>query len=338
MNKLIWCLILAPFFCVAQNYTLKSLNENTKTSIRGLSVVNNKIIWVSGSNGTVGKSLDGGTNWEWIVPKGYEKLDFRDIEAFNESEAIIVNAGSPAYILKTIDGGKSWLQTYKNTDTAIFLDGLAVWDKKKAIIFGDPIHNKMQLLKSVNGGKSWKNISSKMNPSLVVGEAGFAASGTTIKTLPDGMVWIATGGSISHIYHSKNYGSNWEVFKCPIWQGEATTGPFSIDFYDSKTGVAVGGNYVKDKDNSNNVVLTNDGGKTWRKPKVPVYGYRSAVIYIKAKTLIATGTSGTDVSQDGGENWTHISDVSFNSVQKAKNGNAVILAGNKGFIYQFELK
>ncbi|WP_231460219.1 MULTISPECIES: oxidoreductase [unclassified Pedobacter] len=337
MKNLIWCLVLAPFFCTAQNYRLKPLNENTKTSIRGLSVVDDKIIWISGSNGTVGKSTDGGSNWEWIVPKGYEKLDFRDIEAFNESEAVIVNAGSPAYILKTIDGGKSWTETYKNTDTAIFLDGLGFWDKNKAIIFGDPIQNKMQLLKSSNGGKSWKNISSKMNPSLVIGEAGFAASGTTIKTLPDGKVWIATGGSISHIYYSKNYGANWEVYKCPILQGASTTGPFSIDFYDSKTGVAVGGNYVKDKDNSNSIVLTSDGGKSWRKPKTPVFGFRSAVAYLNANTLIATGTSGTDISNDAGETWLHISDISFNSVQKAKNGNAVILAGNKGFIYKLDL-
>ncbi|MDN3588863.1 oxidoreductase [Pedobacter aquatilis] len=338
MKKLIWCLILAPFFCAAQNYAVKSLNENTKTSIRGLSVVDDKIIWTSGSNGTIGKSVDGGYSWEWIIPKGYEKLDFRDIEAFNELEAIVVNAGSPAYVLKTINGGKTWTETYKNTDTAIFLDGLGVWSKNKAIIFGDPIDNKMQLLKSINGGKSWKNISSKMNPSLVKGEAGFAASGTTIKTLPGGQVWIATGGMISHIYHSKNYGSDWQVYKCPIWQGESTTGPFSIDFYDANIGVAVGGNYVRDKDNSNNIVLTNDGGKTWRKPKTPVYGYRSAVAYINTKTLIATGTSGTDVSLDGGENWSHISDISFNSVQKAKNGKVVILAGNKGFIYQLEEK
>ncbi|WP_316738891.1 oxidoreductase [Pedobacter aquatilis] len=334
MKKLLWCLILAPFFCAAQNYSMKPLNENTKTSIRGLSVVNDKVIWVSGSNGTVGKSLDGGLSWKWIKPSGYENLDFRDIEAFNELEAIIVNAGSPAYVLKTIDGGETWLETYKNTDTAIFLDGLGFWDKKKAIIFGDPIDNRMQLLKSSNGGKSWKNISSKMNPLLVKGEAGFAASGTTIKTLPDGKVWIATGGSIAHIYHSKNYGSDWEVFNCPIWQGESTTGPFSIDFYNSNKGIAVGGNYVKDKDNSNNVVLTDDGGKSWRKPKSPVFGYRSAVTYINAETLIATGTSGTDISTDGGETWTHISDVSFNSVQKAKTGNVVILAGNKGFIYR----
>lgn len=85
-----------------------------------------------------------------------------------------------------------------------------------------------------------------------------------------------------------------------------------------KTGITVGGNYLKDKENSNNVLLTHDGGKNWQKPNIPVWGFRSAVAYITAKTLVATGTSGTDISTDGGQNWKHISDKSFNAVQKAK--------------------
>ncbi|WP_316831953.1 WD40/YVTN/BNR-like repeat-containing protein [Pedobacter aquatilis] len=338
MKKLLWCLMMAPFFCTAQNYTLKPLNENTKTSLRGLSVVNDKITWVSGSNGAVGKTTDGGRTWQWTKPKGYEKLDFRDIEAFNEKEAVIVNAGSPAYILKTTDGGESWIETYKNADTAIFLDGLGFWDKNKAIIFGDPIDNRMKLLKTTDAGKSWTDVSSNLSISLAKGEAGFAASGTTIKTLSGGKTWVASGGTVSNIYYSADYGTSWQVFKCPIWQGENSTGPFSMDFYDAKNGIVVGGNYVKDKENTNNVLLTNDGGKNWHKPETPVSGYRSGVTYIDKNTLIATGTSGTDISVDSGKNWMHISDISFNAVQKAKKGRVVLLAGNKGFIYQLELK
>lgn len=329
---------MAPFFCTAQTFSIKSLTENTKTSLRGLSVVTDKVVWVSGSNGSVGKTLDGGATWKWVKPKGHEKLDFRDIEAFNEKEAIIVNAGSPAYILKTIDGGESWTETYKNVDTAIFLDGLGFWDKNKAIVFGDPINNKMQLLKTTDAGKSWLNISDNLKFSLAKGEAAFAASGTTVKTLSGGRVWISSGGVVSNVYYSADYGLNWTVFNCPIWQGENSTGPFGMDFYDAKNGVVVGGNYVKDKENSNNVLLTIDGGKTWTKPEMPVLGYRSGVTYLNKNTLIATGTSGTDVSTDAGKNWKHISDISFNSVQKAKKGNLVVLAGNKGFVYRLEMK
>lgn len=337
MKKILWCLFMAPFFCVAQTYSFKPLNESAKTSLRGLSVVTNQIIWVSGSNGMVGKSVDAGNTWQWIKLKGYEKLDFRDIEAFDDEKAIVVNAGSPAYVLKTNDGGETWTEHYKNVDSAIFLDGLGFWDKTKGIIFGDPINDKMQLLKTVDAGKSWKDISSNLKLPLVKGEAGFAASGTTIKTLPGGKVWISTGGLVSNIYYSADYGQNWYVFKCPIWQGQETTGPFSMDFFNAKIGVVVGGNYVQDKINTNNVLLTKDGGKTWQKPITPVLGYRSGVTYVSENILVATGTSGTDISTDGGQNWKHISDKSFNAVQKAKKGNSVILAGEKGAIYQLNL-
>ena len=58
--------ILFPFVlllcCSVTAQTVQLLTSGTKTSIRGLSVVDDKTVWVSGSNGTVGRSLDGGTN------------------------------------------------------------------------------------------------------------------------------------------------------------------------------------------------------------------------------------------------------------------------------------
>ncbi|MCX2575276.1 WD40/YVTN/BNR-like repeat-containing protein [Pedobacter sandarakinus] len=338
MKRILWCLLWAPFFCAAQLYEIKPLNDQTKTSLRGLSVVSNNVIWVSGSNGSVGKSVDGGKNWVWFHPAGYEKLDFRDIEAFNENEAVIVNAGSPAYILKTKDGGKTWSQCYRNDDAAIFLDGFSFWNRDRGIVFGDPIANRMQLLTTQDGGVTWKDISANLKQSLADGEAAFAASGTTIKTLSNGKVWIATGGTISNIYFSADYGNTWKTYKCPIWQGEPSTGPFSMDFYDANTGVVVGGNYVKDKISNRNALTTTDGGKTWNLPAQSVFGYRSGVTFISKKMLVATGTSGTDISKDGGANWTHISDKSYNAVQKAKNGNLIILAGENGTISNLQTK
>lgn len=333
--KLTLALIIGLITARAQIYNVATLIDNTKnTSIRGLSVVNDDIIWTSGSNGYIGKSTDGGKTWKWVQPKGYEKCDFRDIEAFDHLKAIVINAGSPAYVLYTIDGGNSWREVYKNMDSDIFLDGMAFWDMQHGIIFGDPIRNRMQLLRTRDGGLTWQNISDNLKPDLAMGEAGFAASGTSIVVKKTGKVWIATGGSTSKIYFSANYGENWKVFKCPILQGESSTGVFSMSMFDHRKGLVVGGNYLKDKDNTNNVLITRNGGKSWRKPKTQVSGYRSGVDYLTDKLCIATGTSGTDISSDGGKNWNKISDLSFNAVQKAKNGSLVVLAGNKGQVFK----
>ncbi|MET4082029.1 photosystem II stability/assembly factor-like uncharacterized protein [Pedobacter sp. UYP30] len=337
MKILLLSILLLPTFAFSQNEVLKPLTENTPTSLRGLSVVNDSVAWVSGSNGFVGKTINGGASWTWIKAKGYEKVDFRDIEAFSKTDAVIVSAGSPAYILTTNNGGKTWSENYKNTDTAIFLDGMGFWTKARGIAFGDPIAHKMQLLTTENGGKTWQNSSSYLTKNLADGEAGFAASGTSIKTLDDGIAFVATGGTVSNIYRTDDYGKTWKVFKCPILQGKSTTGPFSIDFYDKNTGVAVGGNYVKDQDSTKAAMLTYNGGKTWSAPASSVKGYRSGVAYLSKEILIATGTSGTDMSVDGGKNWRNISEKSFNVVQKAKNGELILLAGEKGKIYQLVL-
>jgi len=322
----------------AQTYYLSQKVQDINSNFRGLSIVSDSVAWVSGSNGTIGKTTNGGTTWQWIKPKGFEKLDFRDIEAFDDKRAIVINAGAPAYVLLTIDGGQSWKTSYNNTDSAIFLDGMDFWDDKQGMIFGDPIKNKMQLLKTTDGGQSWSDLSPALKVDLADGEAGFAASGSSIKTLGDGKVWIATGGKVSNVYASDNYGGDWKVNRCPIWQGENSTGAFSIDFINEKIGMVTGGNYLKDKDNHNNVLLTKDGGKTWTKPLKPVAGYRSGVLILNDRVSFATGTSGTDVSNDSGANWYNISEMSFNTIKKSKNGTLILLVGNKGNIYTLRLE
>ena len=64
-------------------YNIEVLDSNTftlddgvvlsKTSFRGLSVVNDNTIWVSGSRGTFARSVDGGKTFTYTQLKGYEK-------------------------------------------------------------------------------------------------------------------------------------------------------------------------------------------------------------------------------------------------------------------------
>src|SRR6187401_2953479 len=104
--QLFFSLLLA-FSLVAQP-KVELLHSGNKVSIRGLSVVNDNIVWVSGSNGMVGRSNDAGKTWNWynakkFIPDDSMKLkaDFRDIEAFDGATAIIMSVDAPAYILKT---------------------------------------------------------------------------------------------------------------------------------------------------------------------------------------------------------------------------------------------
>ena len=64
-------------------------------------------------------------------------------------------------------------------------------------------------------------------------------------------------------------------------------------------------------------------------------GYRSAVAYIERKSIVAVGTSGTDLTRDGGETWKKIGSEDLNAVA-AKGKNAVWAVGPKGMVAKFQ--
>ena len=63
---------------------------DTKASLRGLSVVSEKIVWASGTGGTFLKTTDGGKTWTVGKVPDAEKLDFRDVEAFDADTAYLL--------------------------------------------------------------------------------------------------------------------------------------------------------------------------------------------------------------------------------------------------------
>jgi photosystem II stability/assembly factor-like uncharacterized protein len=320
-----------------KEFQIDTFNLESKSNIRGLSVVNNDIIWVSGNNGFVEQSIDGGKKWSVKKIPHADSTDFRDIEGLDEKTAIVMNAGSPAVFYKTTDGGVNWKVVYQNDDKKIFFDGMDFWDDKKGLAFSDPIDGKLFILETNDGGKSWKEIPAKDCPQMQDGEAGFAASGTSIRTTGEGFAYIGTGGKAAHFFSSEDYGKTWKKFSCPIIKFKKTTGIFSIAFKDSRTGIVVGGDYALDTLSKDNCYLTFSGGKNWKLPFKPPIGYHSCVEYITQTHVIATGTAGTDISYDGGQTWDKLS-YNFNVVRKAKRGNKVFLAGNDGRIGVLNIK
>ncbi len=317
----------------AQQFTLKDVAPTTDASFRGLSVVDDHVAWVSGSKGWVGLTTNGGARWELKQVKGYEQCDFRSLYAFDGNKAIIANAGSPAYILYSKDGGTSWTEVYKNEDSAAFFDGIDFWNSNNGIIYGDPIHKKMLLLTTQDGGASWQEKPAACRPELAEGEASFAASGTTIKCMNKKTVIIATGGKISRLLISDDRGSTWGSVHMPIIQGTSTTGIFSLACKDEKTMIVTGGDYKQDSLKKDHVFYSTNGGKTWTAPTTPTRGYRECVTYLKDNKVIALGPSGMDVSYNDGISWKPLSDeTGFHVVKKSRKGNLVIFAGSKGKI------
>jgi photosystem II stability/assembly factor-like uncharacterized protein len=306
--------------------------KDIKTSLRGLSVVSDAIVWASGSNGTVGKSTDGGKNWKWVSVKGFEKRDFRDIEAFDASTAIIMAVDTPAYILKTTNGGETWKVVYENRKAGMFLDALEFWNDRAGIVIGDPINDRLFIARTFDGGNTWKELPEQYKPLADSGEALFAASGTNIRALDKDEAVFVTGGQTARLFIRDN------ATPLPLLQGTASTGANSIAVMDNnslkggRTMMVVGGDFSKPAVDSLNCFYSHDRGRTWTAPKVPPHGYRSCVEYLSKTHLVACGITGVDYTTDGGVRWSLISAEGFNVCRVAKNGSAVFLAGNNGKI------
>ncbi|WP_345948286.1 YCF48-related protein [Mucilaginibacter sp. PAMB04274] len=329
---IIFCLLITH--CL-QAQTITLIEQGKSTSIRGLSVVSDKVAWVSGSKGHVAVTTDGGHSWAWQQVKGFEQSDFRDVEAFSDKEAIIMSSGTPALILRTVNGGASWNITFQNNDKAYFLDGMGFFDAKHGLVMGDPINGKFLLLETKDSGRTWNAL--KTLPEALANEAAFAASGTSLRVLNSrNNVLLLTGGSTSRILLGVGLKS-WSTIEVPLIHGQPSQGGFSIAVGGGGT-VVVGGDYQQNK-KADSVACYYSGNESRMKfqlAKQMPGGYQSCVTYLFDHTFLSTGTSGSNITNDGGATWRPIDTESYNVCEKAKSGNLILLAGDKGKIAIFK--
>ena len=329
------------------NNSIKILTQKKGVSIRALAVPNLNTIWASGSKGSIARSVNGGTDFEWMQVKGYETRDFRSIHAWDEKEAIIVAVAAPAIILKTKDGGTSWYKVYENADTLMFLDAIHFKDASNGLVVGDPISNHIFLLSTVDKGEHWNEIpSSYFKTPLEKGEAFFASSGSNIAQLSK-EDFLVSGGLRSRLW------INGLAMDIPILQGGTSTGANSMAISPNGNNIMiVGGDFMKDTSRLQNAVglklfIKPNSNQKWQSEKIPYWkidelaglpnGYRSGVEYITNTILIACGTSGVDISMNKGKNWDLISTESFHVVRKQPTTKAVFLAGGGGRIGYYRI-
>ena len=325
----------------------EKVDVGSEASFRGLHVVSDKVIWASGTKGTVIISSDGGKTWRVRTVEGAEELDFRDIHAFDDGTAVIISSGDVAKIFRTTNGGRTWKAC--GNKSGAFFDSISFWDDRYGIVMSDPIDGRLWLARTKDGGKSWKSLKPESLPVTENGEAGFAASGTNMCVVGENFCVIGLGGmeenqfrNNSRMLISKDRGKSWN-FGGPVpIKRSPSAGIFSLWFADEENGVAVGGDYLKADDTESNYAVTRDGGETWTtpSPRVPPNGYRSCVASWKKGReikLVAVGTNGTDMSTDLGDKWIRISKKGFNSVAFSDTGRTGWAVGADGSVARWIL-
>lgn len=317
--------------------TWQAVPSGTSAELRGLSVVSDRVAWASGARGTVLRMVDG-TEWQALQVPDADKIDFRDIQAFDANTAVVMGAGpGPASrIYRTEDGGASWRLVTTNQVAEGFWDAMAFWDRDKGILFGDPVKGSFQVYTTDDGGKSWREVATR-GLEAIPNEGAFAASGTCLGVAGTSDAWIATGGGASaRVFHSVDGGKTWRASATPIPAGAAARGVFSVAFLDPKEGFAAGGDYKETRMAGINGARSVDGGASWTPVQVAPAGYLSVVAPVPGapRALVVAGLAGSGYSRDAGRSWTELGRTPLNTVgfSGPAQGWAV---GPKGLLMQY---
>jgi photosystem II stability/assembly factor-like uncharacterized protein len=307
----------AAFLLIAAAHAQQWIPQtsNSTASLRGVSAVDDKVVWASGTAGTYLHTTDGGATWIPGKVSGAETLDFRGIRAIDARTVYLMSsgAGDKSRIYKTTDGGANWALQFTNPDAKGFFDSIAFWDAANGIVLGDALGGSAEVRVTSDGGAHWER---RTTPPALDKEGSFAASNTCLFLRGKSEVWFVTGGTgAARVFHSKDRGRTWTVAKTPMRNDSASAGIFSIAFRDARHGIIVGGDYAHDKEDRQNIAVTSDGGATWTAPAGGPKGFRSAVAYLPdAKAWVVTGTSGSDISTDDGRSWKTIDSGSYNAM------------------------
>jgi len=297
------------------------------TNLRGVSVVAPArgsattpiVIWASGSNGVILKSTDSGKTWQRIsIPDG-DALDFRGIRAFGTASAYVMSSGEgdKSRIYKTTDGGATWTMQFTDTRPSFFLDAIVCDGELKCAALSDPVDGKFLIVRTTDG-EHWQIAPGEFMPVALKDEGAFAASNSSM-ILTRGaneashLSFVTGGPNRARVFYSPDFGKSWTVTETPLG-GTASSGIFSIvRAFDYS--VIVGGDYKNPDATDKTAAYSSDRGATYQVAATPPSGYRSAVIALNPKTLVAVGSNGSDLSEDGGRTWKRTDAIGLNAAE-----------------------
>jgi len=330
------------------------LKLDTQANFRAVHAPQSNVCWIGGSGGTVLRTTNGGEFWDIMHVRDADSLDFRGIHAFDRETAVTMSAGvaeeGKARIYRTDDAGDSWQLVYETTQPGVFLDGISFWNKKQGICFGDPVDGRFFILTTDDGGLTWQELPLESRPVALEKEAAFAASNRSLLTVGKRQVFIGTGGGkMARVLRSDDNGRTWQASETPLPAGP-TSGIFGLQFWSNNHGIAVGGDYADVAKNAPNVLLTRDGGVTWRLSSgMTPSGLKEAVGLFHSQfvdyaggqrptkhryRLVAVGASGSGYSRDFGKTWELFSKEPFHAASFA--GASGYAVGGKGLVGKFE--
>ncbi|MBM4185819.1 MAG: oxidoreductase [Gemmatimonadetes bacterium] len=318
-------LLAAPAGAAAQS--VEPQVSGTTARFQAVSVVDSTTAWASGTRGSYLVTSDGGLNWRVGQVPGADSLEFRDVHAFDAKRAVLLAAGpgDKSRLYHTADGGLSWREVFRNADPVAFYDCID-FAGPIGVAVSDAVAGRFPLLRSTDHGATW-TAWSPPGPAIaaIEGEGAFAASGTCLTMRPDGSAWVGTakGGRVIRFGPPGS-----RATETPIIRNLPTAGIASLAFLDDRFGIAVGGDLAQPEGFTDNVIVTTDGGTSWRlagRPPIPGSIYGVAFVPGRGRTVVAVSPKGAVWSPDGGNSWRRLAEGDYWGVGFGPDGTGWIV-------------
>ncbi|GAP43286.1 protein containing Por secretion system C-terminal sorting domain [Lentimicrobium saccharophilum] len=258
------------FSCFSQTWVKQE--SNTTSDLYSLYFINTDTGFASGSNGTIIKTNDGGSNWLSVNSNTSERIG-----SIHFTNILTGFAVCGSGLLKTTDAGENWFIQ----DTASWLTGISFINQDTGFACGSGV-----LLKTANGGNTWVRQQS--------------IGGTVISFYAADADIFYIGADCSYIYKTINGGTNWDVIYGPGFP----VSYYDLYFMDRDTGFAAGGGWAQGSE-AGIIMKTTNGGMSWD-------GFSfdktvRSVHFVNKTSGYAAGNYGTIFkTTDTGNNWSQL--------------------------------
>lgn len=296
--------------------------SGTSALLIAVAPVSDEVAWVSGAQGTWARTVNGGATWTAGRVPGADSLQFRDVHALDANNAWLLSIGDgpQSRIYRTQDGGATWQLQFRNSDPRLFYDCFDFWSDTHAVVIGDAVDGRVQLLVTRNG-TDWSPLPNDLT--APESEGSFAASGLCVETGVEGRAWIvASNPSAARVLRTADYGARWESVALPFTT-RAGVGPQAVHFRDARNGIVLGGGYQAQPTDTL-AAVSSDGGSTWQvRTRPPQASGAWGGMYVPglASTVVAIGPRGIAYSRDNARSWIQADTLNYWSVGFSSRGS-----------------
>lgn len=266
----------------------------------------------------VARTNDGGTTWYDVTPEGVPETGTNvDLFVLDNDHAwmqqpVFENFPNGGILYRTVDGGKTWTKA----EVPFSRGALRFLDAQNGWVLADlgvgAGSNAVAVYQTINGGETWKQMFINDPNNAVAGDS-LPLGGLKSDLIPLNMKTAFIAGTTYapgeiYLFRTDDGGQTWAQVSVNVPKGmensEVSIDRDQIKFISANDGflaLRISGDATQTA-----VYVTNDAGKTWAVPSLPLDGAGASVWLSKQEAILFNGKQ-FYVTHDSARTWVTVS-------------------------------